>query len=412
MNQLIIREAESIREPRTANLEVNLLKNPFFVLAKQHLKELLQKTIETRKSQVGYKDELSGEAWWVNPSAILGYAGPFDKKVFITVQQLIFEHGLPLKSPLVPMGSLRSLCKRMKLSESGKNKKLVKEALLRIAGAEIYTENTYYLKEGQRFWRSSSNVGGYFHIWDVFWQGDHLPDGRTAECIYLLLNTPFILSLNAFYLKPIDYDYYVSLKSPLAQRLYELFGLRFYGLKDSPYARYLYSKLCTLLPMAKQAYISLAKQQLQDAHTKLLDTGFLDEIEWQDTAGKGDWSILYYPGPRAQEEIARAREQTALPLLGREENLFRDEKDAFMVEALVRDILAVTEDEHSRGFYTQLARLALAKPRLQDLIYRCLSEVKDEWLRGLIRTTKGAVFTDKIKRYCQERKIELGLKAR
>jgi hypothetical protein len=70
----------------------------------------------------------------------------------------------------------------------------------------------------------------------------------------------------------------------------------------------------------------------------------------------------------------------------------------------------VTGDEHSRPFYAKLAQLAIANPRLWDLIYRTLGEVKEEAHEGLIRTTKGAVFTDKLKRYCKERGIDLGLR--
>jgi len=399
---------EEVREKeRPVKLEINFLKNPFFVLSRKQLRELLKKTIEMKKSQVGYEDE--HESWWVNPSAILGYAGPFDKKVFIMVQQLIIERGLPLEDPLIRLGSLRNICQYMKLADSGENKRLIKEALMRIAGAEIYTENTFYLRRDRRFWQASGSVGGYFHIWDVFWKGDRLPDGKRAECLYLYLNPPFILSLNAFYIKPIDFQYYEELESPLAQRLYEILGLRFYGLKDSPYVKYRYSKLCQYLPLTRQAYLSLAKQQLASAHAKLKKTGFLAKVEWQEIDER-DWWILYHPGCRAQAEIAKAKEHIPIP---EPEPIFEakaqsgSEKEIFEVQALVQDILEIMGDEQSRPFYIKVAKIVPT-----DLIYRCLSEVKDEWHRGSIRTTKGAVFTDKIKRYCEERGIDLGLHAK
>lgn len=127
---------------------------------------------------------------------------------------------------------------------------------IRIAGAEIYTQNTFYIRSKRRYWEEEEGgVGGYFHLWDVYWKGDRLPDGRVAESIYLWLNEPFLLSLNAFYLKPLDYEYYRGLKSPIAQRLYELLGLKFYGLRDSRYVRYRYRRLCQLLPLAPQGHL-------------------------------------------------------------------------------------------------------------------------------------------------------------
>ena len=77
----------------------------------------------------------------------------------------------------------------------------------------------------------------------------------------------------------------------------------------------------------------------------------------------------------------------------------------------MEEIVTVTADQHSRAFYYKIARLALETPRLRDLIYRCLSEVKEEAHAGMIRTNKGAVFTDKLKRNCAEHGIDLGLGA-
>jgi hypothetical protein len=121
--------------------------------------------------------------------------------------------------------------------------------------------------------------------------------------------------------------------------------------------------------------------------------------------GESPWLLVYYPGPRALEEIQR---------LGREarpgELLDPEAQAAAEVEMLKTDLLSVLGDVHSQAFYGKLAWRAQEEPRLKELIYRCLSEVKEEAHEGLIRTTKGAVFTDKLKRYCRERGIELGLR--
>lgn len=392
-----------------SRLEVNFLKYPFFVLTRKPMRRMLRDTIDDRASQVGFADDETGQAWWVNPSAVYGYPGPFDKKVFVTVQQLVIEQGLPRQQQLLPVGSLRELCKRMRLSESGKNKKLVKEALLRIAGAEIYTQNTFYLRDQADYWTESRQVGGHFHIWDVFWKGERLPTGTTAECIYLYLNPPFVLSLNAFYLKPIDFDYYWGLQSPVAQRLYELLGLRFYGLRHSPYAKYRYSELCTMLPLGRQRYLSKAKQNLDGAHRELASTGFLAAVEWHPIAGERDWTMLYYPGERAQAEIALARAKSERAAIAQRASADYTDEEIAMADALAEQILGVTGDEHSRGFYTRIARRAMRDGRLYNVVDRVLGEVKEDALDGRIRTTKGAVFTDRLKRHCAERGIDLGL---
>jgi hypothetical protein len=294
----------------------------------------------------------------------------------------------------------------MELANSGKNKKRIKEALIRIGSNSIYTENTFYLRSERRYWRSGSKLkerGGSFTLWSVYWKGNILPDGRKADAIYLYLNPPYIISLNNYYIKPIDYDYYSTLKSIIARRLYEILGLKFYGLRDSPYVRFEYSTLCQLLPIAQQKFLSLAQQVLLAAHEELIETDFLAEVEWEE---QKPWFINYYPGDRALEEIAKVREvQTDLVLIEPSPPMPTPTKEDYEIKALVEDILEITRDEKSRAFYAKVAKVCPS-----DLIYRVLSEVKDEYHRGTIKKSKGALFTDKLKRYCKEWGIDLGLR--
>jgi len=134
-------------------------------------------------------------------------------------------------------------------------------------------------------------------------------------------------------------------------------------------------------------YPSVRKQSLEPVMTELqgikLSSGVLEEIRLERTQSGEDWKLVLRKRP------------------------FRKGAEEAEAQALVEEILQVVGDEHSRGFYVKLARRALEEPILLDLIYRCLSEVKEEEREGLIRTTKGAVFVDKLKRYCKERGIEL-----
>jgi hypothetical protein len=117
-------------------------------------------------------------------------------------------------------------------------------------------------------------------------------------------------NINANYVKPVDWSYYRTLSTPIAQRLYELLSVKFYGLLMSGghFLRYRYSTICELLPIARQTYLSDARNILDPAHQKLCDTGFINRWDWQkvDVDGKEkDWLIKYYPGKRARDEIKR-----------------------------------------------------------------------------------------------------------
>jgi hypothetical protein len=193
--------------------------------------------------------------------------------------------------------------------------------------------------------------------------------------------------------------------------------VKFYGLLRAGYASigYRYSTLCQLLPLTRQKYLSKARQILDPAHEELMRTEFVAAVEWSDAEGEGDeerdWLVTYVPGGRAIAEVERYRLSSWAGLEEQEEvetlslPFEVDEGREAEIEALVEEILRVTGDEESRAFYQRVARLCPT-----DLLYRVLSEVKDEWRRGLIRTTKGAVFTDKLKRLCREWGIELGLR--
>jgi hypothetical protein len=75
--------------------------------------------------------------------------------------------------------------------------------------------------------------------------------------------------------------------------------------------------------------------------------------------------------------------------------------------ALVLDILDVCKDRHSTGSYTQIAR---TYP--EQLVREALSLTKGHAARGRIRKSKGAYFTDMVRRLARERGLNLPLHAR
>jgi hypothetical protein len=69
-------------------------------------------------------------------------------------------------------------------------------------------------------------------------------------------------------------------------------------------------------------------------------------------------------------------------------------------QALVLDILDVCKDHHSTGSYTQIAR---TYP--EQLVREALSLTKDHGARGRIRKSKGAYFTDMVRRLAAARSV-------
>ncbi len=273
--------------------EANLSGLPFFALSRREVRT---------RSKTEYKVviERNGEKlnvlWRVSGSAEYGYPGPFDRKVHKALEYIINEQGIPVENP-IPF-SIYQLCRLMEVANSGTNKKRVTQALRRIVATTVDSEGTFYSKKEKRY------ITDTFHIYDrVVFKGRVMSNGNIAERNYLYLSQWYLESINAFYVRPIDFNYFRRLQSDIAGRLYELLGLKFHGviLNGRPYWKVDYKELCNLLPVTEQRYLSDAKRYLKPAHAELKKTRFLDKVRWN-TQDRGHWYILYYPGEKAIED--------------------------------------------------------------------------------------------------------------
>jgi hypothetical protein len=82
-------------------------------------------------------------------------------------------------------------------------------------------------------------------------------------------------------------------------------------------------------------------------------------------------------------------------------------EEEFRLESLVIEMLDVCRDKHSRGFYRLVAQKVP-----EELIRAALSETKYQDRMGRITKSRGAFFTDQLRRLARERGIELSLKLR
>ena len=303
---------ESVVFSEVTKTEVNFSALPFFALSNRDA---------SNRSKLEYRItvERDGQAiealWKVLANIEYGFPTPFDRRVHKAIEHIVMDNGLPVENPIV--FSIYQILKLLNLSKrGGANYRKVRETIRRIVHTGIDSQGAFYSKSEKRY------VSDSFHLYDrVVFRGSELPDGTIAERNYLFLSDWYMSSINSFYVRPIDFHYLRTLNSAIASRLYELIGLRFYGvlMNNRPYCRIGYDQLCDLLPIVHQRYLSKAKEKLQPAHTELTATGFLSLAEWETGDGK-DWYVKYYPGWRAIEEFRQSQgelesvEQLSLPL--------------------------------------------------------------------------------------------------
>ena len=280
--------------------EVNGLVYPFFFLTKGKGMESIETRVVRREG-----DRTFEAVWRVTPHPACGRPGPLAHRVHRAVEQLITERGLPVENP-IPF-SIHNLCHRIGMKAGGTEYRKVREALVAIRGTQVESKGMFYAKNLARY------VDQVFSLYErIIFTGERLPDGTRAERNLLYLGTWYMESLNSLYVKPLDYRYYLKLHTPIARRLYELLGVKFYRVAEHPYPviRYRYSTLCRLLPVKRHLYLSRMQQQLGPAHEELLRGGFLNAADDTPVPFQSDWYVSYRPGPKALAEIEANKRKT------------------------------------------------------------------------------------------------------
>jgi plasmid replication initiation protein len=303
--------------------ESNLEEYPLFAVKTRNRKE--DQLVFERRRQGENEAELV-QRWEVEPPAKLGMPGPFDQDVYLAVLQLLeVRGGMPRDGVL--HFSLYEIRDILGWTASGNTYEKIRQSLRRISSTTLTSENAFYNKAEERF------LSDTFQIWSVHFsrtrRGKNVRERHT-----LRFHPIFIRNYITQYLKGLDAEFYWSLPSPLAKRLYRLVDhQRDGGLswKTDLFA------LRQQIPLSNYSYPSEIKRALEPAHEELGERGFLSGIEYEGKTG-----VLY--------QVSRefARRQKARELAG-------DPGELFAIERLVseglrgdvaRDLVARHGSEH------------------------------------------------------------------
>jgi hypothetical protein len=368
-------EEERKRGTELIRSELNIEKWPLFTTSQFRGKsreysrqEIVEGKVKTRKVIIGRLADKE-----------IGVLRLLDLKCFYSLIKLWEDAGRPFERNVT--FAIHEIAKIVGKSWSGRTYQEIKESLLKLRGMPITWISSFYQKD-------TDTMEEYIELFNILSDLKIYTRKEGSKPFQAFstfrFNERLLRNLLNNHSKPLYLDVALSLKKEVSILLY--LHLDLVMANKVYYARMTKDLIKELDLGGDYRYLSYRKRVLSPALKELegvmLSTGILSYARLH-KAKRGDWKAVF---------------KKELPAL---------EKAKWEVEALVKDILEVTGDEKSRLFYTKVARLCPS-----SLIYRCLSEVKDEAHRGLIRTTKGAVFTDKIKRYCKELDIDLGLKGK
>ena len=292
-----IKDAEIITDEELALIpvEANLEIPPLFQMRRS---DPTNRTIECRVPVATTQGERLEQYWRISVPEPYELPGTFDQDTWVAIQTLInMRGGMPANGKLC--FSMYELLEIMGRPDNGGSYNELRESLKRLSATYIYSENAFYSKDIENF-----ETRG-FNLWDVhFSERVNKKLGRASEKHELEFHSVVRRSFHAEYLKTLDKDFYYSLSSRFAKRLYRLIDRkRHNNLSWSvPLER-----LKQLLPLpTSYHYPSKIKSVLRTAHGELRERGFLTETSYE----KGKNPAVRY---RVSDEFVRSRSWPKVP---------------------------------------------------------------------------------------------------
>jgi hypothetical protein len=235
--------------------ESNLEEYPFFAIKRRNRKlepRVFERTLESENEASLHQQ------WTVMPSAGYGTPGPLDQDVYLAVLELLERKGgMPANGKL--HFSLYELVEILGWSKSGKN------------GGKVYRD----VRDSKE---RDSYISDSFNIWSVHLVSDRPREGEPRERHSLEFHRIFIRNFQTQYLKGVDADFYWSLHSPLARRLYRMIDQQRCG--QLTFQENLFT-LREQIPLADYPYASKIKEVLSRAHEELIERGFISEVGYE-----------------------------------------------------------------------------------------------------------------------------------
>lgn len=352
---------ELLHKPVQTNIvgECNFEEFPFTCVSTKNLTRLTEYSYyrTVRNNQTG---ALMKQEWTIRATASDHLPGPFDADVRRALDKIAFDTGLEqvIETKMITC-SIYQIVEILGLKTSGKVYKAVRASLERLKTTTIISRNSFYLKDKKTY------VDDIFNLIDRIRFFERVKSESKRSRIEVQFGSYYIESLKAHYIKPFDLGFYLSLQNPIPKRLYSIFDKRCYK-KDR--VVFDLQELAKAIPIMHKSP-SKIKQSILPGIEELHRRGYISAFKF------------YSERSLAKLEI-RQKKDTDIS----DEN-----------EYMVQELIAQLGDPWSRDYYKKLCATVD-----ENLIYRALSEVKEEMLFGEVKTSKGALFTTKIKRYLSE----------
>jgi len=379
-------ELETIKGKELVWVDKNFERLPIFYFGKDE-KKILHEIIE-KKNFIQVKEKIAnGEKFFIlNPSANYGLLKGFDQDVYMAIIK-IFNHwakklGYCPKTLNVLFGEL---CSIMKITKKGKNFRDIESSLVKFDNTSFATGKTVYIRGRNRIDQYYNKESCFIFRVKIERKESTYTDKNTGEKKTYIKKLVATITLDDWlknniengYTTDIDTEYYFNaIKGGRTRCLYKTLNyIRYQSPVFVPY-----EKLIEKLTIESKELFHI-KRDIKRAVESLIESGFLTKIEFNES------NVAFYFKQIKKKKIER-------PQL--------DEETISKQKALVMDMLEALGDIKSEKFYFKVAQLVP-----DELIYKCLSLVREVLETSQIKKSRGAIFVDILKKECLQRNIKL-----
>jgi len=284
--------------PRIGRDELNLAEFPFALLHSRPPKNA--------PLVLEFKD--GEKEWTVEGSPKFGLPMAPDIEVYVVLMEVTREQNFPHDVQFCR----RDLIKRLGWDPNGRSYERLTLSLDRLVGVTIRTRNAFF-DARQRAWSSKEA----FHILERYKIMDGTLAGASQASLFpswVRWSPELYANLQAGYIKSLDVNLFLSLRSAISQALYRYLDKKRGGDNKPMFRIALKTLVFEHLGMSRGYYPSEAKHKLKPAHEELLSIGFLSGVEYAPMKN-GAEMVVYRFAPKPEKEERATRHSSPMPVL-------------------------------------------------------------------------------------------------
>lgn len=196
------------------------------------------------------------------------------------------------------------LLKLLNWADTTRNYRRLEQSLNRWLGVTLYYEKAWWSKEEQSWVNEGFHILDHVQILDQ--ERQRKASKRNVEQAgksSFVWNDVVFSSFRAGYIKQIDFEFYKSLESAIAKRMYRFLDKRFYHRPRHEFD--LRTFACEHIGLSKGYHNGELKRVLTPAIEELQNLGFIESASAADRficKARGEWSIVF---TRASKQAAR-----------------------------------------------------------------------------------------------------------